>query len=221
MSRKGIVVILLVGAVVVVALVATRTRPTGQPLLGAEDAIAPPSSVEGDVLQAPSERLPIQEPVQAQSGASLAADAPGAPVSTTDPAGVSDERRLQLLVELHDQMSAMLVNDAYGAQSKTTAELLFVTRCVAAILHESHRAESQPTMQDLSLKPAEDEFAFACDGAVYRFRRGEFPAYDAVYDQVARSELTALERPADLDAQVQALYDQALVSFGLPPNQGR
>lgn len=146
-----------------------------------------------------------------------------------DAAGVAlDEdsrRRLEHLRNAHGFLVTLTADASFPEVDRARAELSFLGRCVVSILHARGRGEL-PDAREAELggfvlrSGSPDEFVIAADQHKYRFRRGEFPAYDLAHDRV---EALESDPPAvtsdlpDLEREVQVLYERALVSLGASP----
>jgi len=130
-------------------------------------------------------------------------------------------RRVDLLLRSQEKMikSRTLPGDA-----ARHAELGFLGRCVGAILLESGRGEVlDGTARRSIVASSPNEHVVLVDDHVYRFSRGEFPLYDAVYDSVfsegetPRMNAISDDRAVpDFDEQAQQMLLLALAALDLP-----
>lgn len=106
-----------------------------------------------------------------------------ATASEAQEVSIADQRRLL-------EGARFLYERSLAGPVDTGSELAFVSRCVATILRAHHRADpgtpaELATWGGLRLTHEEGEWVFAADRARFRFRMGEFPAYDLVRARIA------------------------------------
>jgi hypothetical protein len=216
------------GAIVTVALVGLRTSKAGahhwsEPA-SRHGEIEPvrdtPNVVEAAVASMTSTLPPEREPVllvKAKRGPELPDKLP----STTDDAGVSVDERIYYLLNAKDLMLRMRESKESTPAQLASAELGFVQRCVASILHAEGRAEfaTPEIIKNGGFRhdPAEDEIVFGVDMAKYRCKRGEFPTLDvalaASCSAASEKNAPTFDRPIDMDSKVQAMFESALDAF--------
>jgi|GEM_PF-4205759 len=167
-----------------------------------------------NALLAPRElAAPSSEPLRQDSemfDQALAKDAKDS-ASANEVLQPTPEQRLAFLRRGEEQWRAALKSGG----DMTAADLTLAGRCVGEVLRSLGRLEYGQSGVRSSLKPSgNSEHVFACDNAVFRFSRGEFPAYDSAYaralsDGSPRREL----RPIEFDAEIEALLAMAYASI--------
>lgn len=189
---------------------------------GVGPAPAPPSVDPSPDAEALVESVPT-EPGPTRVLAAFAGDEPqeasSSPLKRLDPAGVSGATRLEFLRTSHDMVVKTRSTGSGRVQARW--EFALAQRCVAAILHEQGRAQF-PDARDRARGgfrlDSSSDHAIAMDGALYRFQRGEFPAFDSAFDRDRRYSEDAWA-PADeahrseLEPELELLFSQAMACF--------
>lgn len=135
-----------------------------------------------------------------------------------DESGMTAKQKMESLVHLHDSfVEAMKADDPQVLDIQLGTGFAVATRSVVSILREMGRADyGEPgeieSRGGLVLrKPEPDEWVFAADRARYRFKKGEFPAYDyvraAVDGSLSEEELLLRE---EWGLMVESLFEEAV-----------
>ncbi len=135
--------------------------------------------------------------------------------------GMTAQEELDFLLKSHDRYIVAMADPATTSEDRSLIELGFVSRCVSTILRAQGRADyGNPdelrARGGFVLRDLPDEWMFAADRALFKFPKGEFPAYDETRTQVERFDLEGVEYPSDPEwlAGREALFSEALSALG-------
>jgi len=132
-----------------------------------------------------------------------------------------DVQRRDYLLSAHEAYLASIAIDGdHALEEEAHAEMMFLGRCVAAILFDEGRAETGDPVTlkargGFALRPTESRWEIAVDQAKYSFPKGEFPAYDRAVQrfQLLSGGQSVLENTQADYLEVEELFELALATF--------